>query len=55
MGVISPVVKQQVCEPDHLAPSTAELSNVWNFTFTSPYLHGMHKNNFIYFTLVHIF
>ena len=37
MGVIFPVVKPPVCEPDHLAPSTAQLSNMWIFTFTSPY------------------
>jgi hypothetical protein len=49
-GAISPVVKQPVCEPDHLAPSTAQLSNMWIFFLHFPIcLCGTHKKNFIYF------
>jgi hypothetical protein len=55
-GAISPGVKRQGREADHSPPSSAEVKNVWSYTFTPPLrLHGVvlsyrtkHRVNFTF-------
>jgi hypothetical protein len=35
---LSPGVKKPGRETDHLPPSAAEFKNVWNYTYTPPYV-----------------
>jgi len=38
-GALSQGVKWPGCEPDHSPPSSAEIKNVWGYTFIPPARH----------------
>jgi hypothetical protein len=50
--VLSPGVKQVMCEADSSLPSIAEVKNEWSYTSTSPvWLPGIDKDNCTFFPL----
>jgi hypothetical protein len=47
--VLSIDIKWLWYEADHSPPSSAEVKNEWSFTSIPPYVHGMHRDNFIFY------
>jgi len=57
LGVISLEVKHLGCKADHSPPSSAEVKNVWSYTFAPQYILMVwclvrHRDNFTFFYCV---